>query len=42
MLAYKYDSVFNAFKRHKDYRRVLEHVTDKQGQAYLDIIKKDG
>ena len=42
MLAYKYDSVFNTFKRHKDYRRVLEHVTDKQGQAYLDIIKEEG
>lgn len=41
-LASQDDAVFKIFKKHKDYRNVLEHVTQKQGQAYSDIIKKEG
>ncbi|PIS09354.1 putative sugar O-methyltransferase [Candidatus Beckwithbacteria bacterium CG10_big_fil_rev_8_21_14_0_10_34_10] len=40
-LASKNDAVFKNFKRHKDYQRVLEHVTQKQGQAYLNVIKSE-
>lgn len=35
------ERVFNTFKRHPDYRPVLEHVTQAQGQAYLDIIRQE-
>jgi putative sugar O-methyltransferase len=41
-IAYEDNEVFNSFKRNKDYRKVLEHVSEKQGQAYLKIIKKEG
>ena len=41
-LASKHDSIFNKFKRNSKYRRVLEHVTESQGKAYLDIINKEG
>ncbi len=30
--------VFSKFKSHPHYRKVLEHVTKKQGQEYLDAI----
>lgn len=42
LLAYANESVFNTFKRHADYRAILEHVTKKQGQSYLDVIRKEG
>lgn len=41
-LAVKDDSIFNTFKRDPDYRRVLEHVTEEDGQDYLGIIKEEG
>jgi putative sugar O-methyltransferase len=31
---------FSTFKRHRDYRAVLEHVTREDGQRYLDILRK--
>jgi putative sugar O-methyltransferase len=31
---------FSTFKRHPDYRVVLEHVTKEQGALYLDLLKK--
>jgi len=40
--AYKSDSVFQTFKKHKNYTNIVETVTRDQGQAYLDIIKKEG
>lgn len=33
--------VFSTFRRHPDYMTILEHVTRPQGQAYLDILRKD-
>ena len=33
--------VFTRFRRHPDYMVVLEHVTQQEGQAYLDILRKD-
>lgn len=39
-LAVEYDDIFKIFKRSKDYIKVLEHVSQGQGKAYLDIIKK--
>ncbi len=33
--------VFTRFRRHPDYMVVLEHVTQQEGQAYLDILSKD-
>jgi len=41
-LAVEYDDIFKIFKKSRDYRRVLEHVSRDQGKAYLDIIKKNG
>lgn len=41
-LACKYDSFFKMFKGHEYYRRILEHVSEEQGQAYLDIIREEG
>ena len=41
-LAARNDSVFEVFKRSKDYRRILEHVTKEQGQAYLNMVKNEG
>lgn len=32
---------FNIFKRDRDYRVVLEHVSEADGKKYLDIIKQD-
>jgi len=32
---------FKNFKRHPDYQAILEHVTEQEGQKYLDIIKND-
>ena len=32
------DRFFFQFKRHPDYRNILEHVTSSQGKEYLDII----
>jgi len=40
-LAAENGSVFKTFKRHKDYREVLEHVTENQGRDYLKIIKEN-
>jgi len=40
-LAVDHDDVFEVFKRVKDYRVQLEHVSKKQGQLYLNIIKKE-
>ncbi len=33
--------VFTTFRRHPDYMVVLEHVTQQEGQAYLDVLRKD-
>lgn len=35
------DNVFKNFKRDPIYRRILEHVSENQGQQYLNEIKKD-
>lgn len=35
------EKIFSSFKRHPDYRPVLEHVDYKQGLAYLDIVNKE-
>ena len=32
---------FSTFKRDPHYRTVLEHVTRAEGQAYLDVLRKD-
>jgi len=40
-LAVDHDDIFKVFKRAKDYRVVLEHSSEKQGQLYLNIIKKE-
>src|SRR5215472_10010264 len=32
---------FLNFKRNEDYRFVLEHVSDEQGRAYLDILRSE-
>jgi len=32
---------FTTFRRHPNYVVVLEHVTRQEGQAYLDILRKD-
>src|SRR5262249_20272915 len=32
---------FSTFKRHRDYRGVLEHVTREEGQRYLNVLRKD-
>ena len=34
------DFVFSNFKKHPQYKKVLEHVTQEQGQEYLIEIKK--
>lgn len=39
-LAARDAEVFKNFKRHPDYKRVLEHVSYNQGLEYLNIIKK--
>ena len=31
--------VFNSFKRHPNYRAILEHVTKKECNKYLEILK---
>jgi hypothetical protein len=36
------DSAFKIFKRSRDYRITLEHVSKEHGQAYLDVIKTEG
>jgi len=41
-LAVQYDDIFKIFKRAKEYRKVLEHVTEAQGKAYLDAIEAHG
>ena len=33
--------VFNRFRREKVYTKILEHVSQEQGQAYLEIIKDE-
>ena len=33
--------VFTTFRRHPDYMMVLEHVTQQEGRAYLDILRED-
>jgi len=33
--------VFSQFKRHPDYREILEHVTEAYGRKYLDMILKN-
>lgn len=32
-------AAFDTFKRNRVYNRILEHVSDEQGQAYLDILR---
>lgn len=32
---------FNNFRRNQIYNEILEHVSEQQGEEYLDIIKKD-
>lgn len=32
---------FKNFKRHPDYQAILEHVTEDEGEKYLDIIKNN-
>ena len=39
-LASQYDEVFNNFRSNYIYTRILEHVTEKLGGEYLDIIKE--
>lgn len=41
-LAAEYDAIFKVFKRSKDYRAILEHVSKKHGQQYLTTIKEEG
>ena len=41
-LAYKHESVFDTFKSYEAYKKVLEHVTEEQGQFYLNVIKEGG
>ena len=41
-LASKDDRMFSTFKRNKIYRRVLEHVTEKEGSEYLSVINEYG
>jgi hypothetical protein len=36
------DSIFKVFKRSRDYRVVLEHVSKEQGQDYLDVVMEKG
>ncbi len=33
---------FNSFRRNSVYNQILEHVSEIQGQQYLDLISKDG
>lgn len=33
--------VFETFKQHPDYTRILEHLTEPQGRAYLHAIRSD-
>lgn len=33
--------IFARFKRHPDYRAILEHVTKDDGHAYLEIIRRE-
>lgn len=35
------DEIFRNFKRHPIYNEILEHLTDEQGAAYLDVILND-
>lgn len=37
-LASKDDRIFSTFKHSRIYRRILEHVSEKQGHEYLDVI----
>jgi len=41
-LAAEHEDVFKLFKRSKYYRKILEHVTQEQGQDYLNIIERTG
>jgi putative sugar O-methyltransferase len=41
-LAAMNDSIFEIFKRSRDYRVVLEHLSKEQGQDYLDVIREQG
>ena len=40
-LAARSPDYFNIFKSHPSYRHVLEHVSEDEGQKYLDEIKID-
>jgi len=40
-LAVEKDDIFKDFKRTKDYKVILEHVSRELGQSYLNIIKKE-
>jgi hypothetical protein len=41
MKAGKKESVFSNFRRHKAYTRILEHVSEELGTAYLNEINKN-
>ena len=40
-LAAENDEIFHVFKRSRDYRKILEHVTKKQGSDYLRIVEQE-
>lgn len=39
--ALRHPQAFSQFKRHPDYREILEHVTEAYGRKYLDMILKN-
>lgn len=39
--AYENDSVFNTFRSNPKYLQILEHVSEFEGQQYLNIVKRD-
>lgn len=41
-VASKDDRIFSTFKRNRIYRAILEHVNEKQGSEYLDVIEEYG
>ena len=41
-LASKDDKTFRTFKSNKIYQKVLEHVSEKQGSEYLNVIREYG